>query len=175
MAGGRPAKSVAQHKLDGTYRADRHANTLAADALKKAPKPPAHLSKQEASAWKRITANLVEIGVLCPIDLPQIERYFEIRRNYEIARDGLEKMGLLIVQEGSQGQTREITNPMFGIMMECHRRMLEIEEKYGFSPTGRRKITIDPSSDADDQIAKTIWQNKGLKWEQMKNNKVGNG
>ncbi len=169
MPGGRPPKSITQHKLDGTYRADRHANTLAGEPIIKVPKLPPSLDAEDAREWRRICSQLIELGILCPIDLPQIERYFHIRRIYFDAKKLVESLGLTITVEGSQGQTREITNPSFGIMMETHRHMLQIEERYGFSPVGRRKITIDPTvSNPEDKIGDTLTGHLGGKWNKIK-------
>lgn len=69
MAGfkrGRPAKSVEQRKLEGTYRADRHGPAVHPVGGK--PIKPAYLKGVASETWDDLEPRLLETGIVSDLD-----------------------------------------------------------------------------------------------------------
>src|SRR2546427_8686108 len=64
---GRQRKSQSEHRLQGTYRADRHAPEPAAAADGPAPAPPAcppDLGPKARAVWEEVVPELARLGIL---------------------------------------------------------------------------------------------------------------
>jgi len=67
-------KSVELHKLEGTFRKDRHEQYAAEDpAVKGFPKCPEHMTGEAAIKWLELEAQ--DIGVIRSIDAGSLEVY----------------------------------------------------------------------------------------------------
>jgi len=64
---GRPAKTICQHRLEGTYRPDRHGERLDGLAPVGKPKKPPGLSESERKMWNFVVRSLPS-GVLSAAD-----------------------------------------------------------------------------------------------------------
>lgn len=93
---GRPPKPVAKHKLEGTFRSDRHGDRgdLLLD-LPGSPQMPAGLGDDARELWVRVVTQLTRAKVAVEIDSSQLEamcrwwaRYLENERHAcEFAHD----------------------------------------------------------------------------------------
>lgn len=66
-SGGKNAKTTAQHKRDGSYRADRHAKRADSSSNLSALRKPAGLSEIQSELWDAVATTLPP-GVLGSID-----------------------------------------------------------------------------------------------------------
>src|SRR5438445_5693784 len=74
--GGRKRKPTVLHKLDGTYRKDRHSELEPqVEALSALPEPPDHLSARAKRVWRSAGDKLLKLGVLSAIDLDLFASY----------------------------------------------------------------------------------------------------
>jgi len=67
-----PRKPLKQHKLDGTYRADRHGDRNPVEAVG-VPERPAGMPPLAASWWDSTVPKLIDLGVVGLIDGPALE------------------------------------------------------------------------------------------------------
>jgi|GEM_PF-3730612 len=71
MPGGRPRKTDAQKKLEGTFRKDRSAaGSISFSAITKVPEAPADFDDVAKGVWDTICAELIKIGMMESIDIP---------------------------------------------------------------------------------------------------------
>jgi len=68
MHAGRPAKTAQQHKLEGTYRRDRHAGVTAPEVPKGQPTSPKRLTGEARLEWDRMIQRLETTGTLTLVD-----------------------------------------------------------------------------------------------------------
>jgi hypothetical protein len=82
MSIGRPPKSAAQHKAEGTYRQDRHGGDTAI-ALQPILQinPPCWLPATLIPTWRNVTGDLCAMGAVCPSDLGLLEQAFRFIMN----------------------------------------------------------------------------------------------
>ena len=88
---GRPRKALALHKMEGTYRPDRHEGRVDDPGLLVAPvDAPTSLTDARAlNAWKLVVNRLAMTHRIAPEDLPSIEAAFHEYEQFWIARDHL--------------------------------------------------------------------------------------
>ena len=64
-------KTAAEHRVSGTYRADRH-GSAEWEPLTRSPQVPADLDPQARKFWRELAPMLVSASVLTPHDLPAL-------------------------------------------------------------------------------------------------------
>ncbi len=162
MPAGRPGKSIEQHKLDGTYRPDRHADIVAGIPLTKVPKMPAQIDRKYRKMWQEMCQQLIDLQVLTVVDLWMLAEYFVFYDMYRNAADNVKEEGHRLTIQGDKGQDRIITNPEVGIMNESWRRCKEILQCFGLSPVDRKKVSIQPTGAAEnDPVGDILKPTKG--------------
>jgi len=83
---GRPRKPVAEHLLDGTYRADRHGNAWTPAGE---PVIPDWLGPHARELWQAIVPTLVKSGVATAVDTAELAALCDWWALYRIAREAL--------------------------------------------------------------------------------------
>lgn len=147
---GRNHKPLAQHKLEGTFRKERHENKLYLDAYKVAPKPPSNLGAEGNKEWQRIASVLVQNQILTPMDIKALEFYC---MQFDIIYDCYED----IKQKGvtAKGYNDNIVkNPAWQTMKEAIELTNKIAAKFGLNPVDRMKITVKPQE--EDELEKLL-------------------
>lgn len=77
-SGGRNAKSVAQHKLEGTFDASRHAGYENPEPAKGTPTPPRPLAGHAKAEWDRMVARLEQSKTLALVDDAALYQYVQL-------------------------------------------------------------------------------------------------
>ncbi len=137
---GRPTKPIEQHKIDGTYRKDRHAHRLRAEGF---PVRPAWLDEDEHAArlWERVTEELLPHEVLASLDSTIIEVMCSSYSDWHKCRAALAEMGahddgfrqLMLAKKTARDS------------------VLDVARELGMSPSSRASLAIMPrKDDADD-------------------------
>jgi P27 family predicted phage terminase small subunit len=90
-SGGHNRKSVAQLKLEGTYRADRHGGRDGVVAPKGRPTPPASLAGVALAEWTRMCDRLEQAGTLSTIDDGILLVYVRLFADVEAIADDHER------------------------------------------------------------------------------------
>lgn len=79
---GRPPKSAAQHKKQGTYRPSRHGDDTALPLVPVLQvDPPIWLPATLIPTWQAVTGDLCAMGAICPSDLGLLEQAFRFIMN----------------------------------------------------------------------------------------------
>src|SRR5690348_8264998 len=64
--------------------------------LQEVPKPPSHLSTRGKAEWRRVAAQLIDLGLLSDLDLSALAAYCDAAAAYEQASNALKGQPLVI-------------------------------------------------------------------------------
>lgn len=145
MPGGRPPKSTALHRLEGTFRPARHdrrrAEPVAPGALAELP-PPAWLTEAQATLWRDIIAR-APAGVLRAADAELFCAYVELadrhRRAVEVQNQlDAGRVTPLLTRAGPGSTVAE--SPYLRIADRCVMLMARLAAELGLSPLARVRL-----------------------------------
>lgn len=77
-SGGRNAKTIQQHQLEGTFNTTRHSGFENPDPTAGTPKPPKALSAEARLEWKRMIGRLTESKTLSIVDDAALYQYVQL-------------------------------------------------------------------------------------------------
>jgi len=139
---GRPPKSVAQHKAEGTYRTTRHSVRAEMAIRSGVPEKPANLDEEGQRVWDKITSEL-PAEVLSTLDtfaLADLARTWSLLCKYQ----------QLVAQDPLDDKLSRLLNATQSIW-------LKYAARFGLSPTDRSRIKTPPQqSDELDPIAAVL-------------------
>ena|ERR1022692_4558494 len=147
-------KSLQEHKIQGTYRPERHGlnvRTSLTGALTSITAPK-FLSKVARQEWNRVCPLLAEQGILADIDQSLLASYCQMYAHWRSSEDDIAKNGLVITVESQTrtGRTsKPVQNPAVRNSIQFHRSMVQTAVKFGINPLDRPRIEI-PSDDIDE-------------------------
>jgi phage terminase small subunit len=129
-SGGHNRKSEAQHRLDGTFRSDRHAPQAVVMPMRgkrKAPRAPAGLSEASQRVWRQVHE---QYDVSSAPSLELLESALRSRDRAEQARRVLDKDGLLI-GEGTR------PHPLIAVERDSRAAFVNVMRTLGFPSEDR--------------------------------------
>ena len=144
-------KSIEEHKLDGTFRYDRHENIVEGDPLKVLPDVPDNLTGRSRKEYKKLGNILVEKNILTTLDINLFEMYCIQFHIIEEAYQDIKNKGVML--EGSRGTM--IKSPAFGVLKESIELQNRISAKFGFTPVDRAGIKL-PTKTVLDPLEKIM-------------------
>lgn len=137
MKGRRP-KPLAIHKLQGTFRADRHAELIAAPAGE--PTMPAHLDQVAQAEWRRVVREMDAMGTLSSADASTIASHAVSYSHAVAAEKELQRNGLVAVLPS--GAVRP--SPWLKIFENATAALRQYAIELGLSPSARTRLTLGP-------------------------------
>ena len=137
-------KSIEQKKLEGTYRACVDAPREEAEALvasvgvfypagTRLRAPKTIRTSAGRKHWREVTRNCMRLGMLSPVDLPQVERlclYYE----------KLEEIASLFL---AARPTEEEYKPLLDSLLKLAKAYDALADKYYVSPQARSRLALD--------------------------------
>ena len=150
--GGRPPKSTAQHKKDGTYNATKHRDRLQHPILEAIPAPPDYFTAGQSEKWNMICAMLKRDGMLSDTYLELLERYCNAWGTWWKARLEVDQSGITF--ETDSGQTKQ--NPAVAIEKEMLSLMLRILQDFGYTPRSAMSIKTPGGKEESDPLAELL-------------------
>jgi P27 family predicted phage terminase small subunit len=130
-----PKKAVADHRLQGTYRADRHAEQEVRPV--KAPTPPDDLPEPARAKWVELAALLAEAGVLTGLDVDLLGVYCRTFSIWAAAQKEVEEQG---PSYRAGGLIRR--HPSLATALQCARDLAALADKLALSPSGRQRLRV---------------------------------
>jgi len=151
-SGGRNAKTVKQHQLDGTHRADRHGGGFANPdpPLGDTPKPE-YLDGEASAEWDRTIERCRTNGTLAVTDDAAIENYVDAHVQWWLLkqeRDGLpsvlwEKVTQRMDEAGHVETFREPRiHPVVGRIDSALKTKKALQVELGLTPASRSRVKI---------------------------------
>lgn len=120
-----------------------------AKARKGEPRPPTAkpacpqwLPKEAKAEWRRQVKELEQQGTIALLDRAFLTAFCEAWAEYVEACKLIQKHGMII--KTTDGNL--IQNPVVSIRNKAYQRMLAIGKEFGFSPSARARLSIQPPS-----------------------------
>lgn len=136
---GRPAKTLAAHHADGTYREDRHGNlSLPVEE----PQPSGVLSVRATQIYHDLASRLHELGVVSSLDSLALTEAASCAAELELCRVQIELEGILI--DGKENPACGVANRLRGTL---YRYLCQL----GLTPRSRTGLRVE-KSEADDPL-----------------------
>jgi P27 family predicted phage terminase small subunit len=153
------AKPIEQHKLDGTYRPDRHEVAITHIPLSHIPQPPAMYKKNKTllNIYNDHAKILLDKDLLFQEDLPVLQSFCSAIYIRDKALESLLNDGVLYNHEQDRGSTNLAEHPAWKIHKSASELILRLSQKIGFNLYDKNKIQI-PSKpkDVKDPIMKAL-------------------
>jgi P27 family predicted phage terminase small subunit len=144
MAGRRP-KPTALKELEG--------NPGKRALNKREPKPtgtptcPSHLDAEAKKEWRRISKELIAIGLLTSVDRAALAAYCSSYSRWIAAEESIQKFGTVIKSPKSGFP---IQNPYVSIANTALDHMRKYAVEFGLTPASRSRLQVDPAGSQDD-------------------------
>jgi phage terminase small subunit len=146
---GRKPKIAAKHKLDGTYREDRHGNRLESVIVNDAPLqlvPPDSLRQDGKQQWQHVMDTLPE-HVLKNCDEGKLHQLAFIRQQLNDVQQAIE------------------SSPLDGKLIEIYLKLCgqydRLGKQFGLSPVDRASLKVEQPKKADDPFDAFMKANLG--------------
>lgn len=134
---GRPAKTLAAHMEDGTYRKDRHGDL---NVPVEVPEPSGNLSSRAHEIYDEIAQQLVELGVVSKLDAIALSEAASCKAELE------ECQRLLL---GSQYLLDGRENPLLGTMNRLRGTLYRFLCQLGLTPRSRTGLSVKKPAAVD--------------------------
>lgn len=163
-------KSIAQHKLDGTYRKDRHGDVKTPEPSAGRPDAPAELDSLEHGEWESLWADLEDMGMQFRVDAKAAYQYVKLFAETErIGEKQAEaRAGLRILEENLGDMQAEDKVQLFSQIVALHKEVSKATDQlrqgrmairpylveFGLTPASRGRIKLPTKKDEQDAFAK---------------------
>jgi phage terminase small subunit len=132
------SKPAELHKIEGTYRSDRHSDDIQAPMMVRMPKPPDGMSEVAAEWWKKKVLDLKDMGLLYRSDLELLSVYCNLLADLDHARrqvDGALNTEVRLKWSKAYNETWKVCS--------------QVNSALGQSPLARTRIKIERRKEAD--------------------------
>jgi P27 family predicted phage terminase small subunit len=136
----RPRKSDELHRLQGTYRKDRHARR-GAQVPVEVPSCPAWLSREAKAEWRRITRELLAAGRISLLDRAVLTAYCEAVAEFEALSTEITK---------APSPTAAIQAGLVGAKNNAAKRLITVGRQLGLSPAARVHLPAGQKPEPED-------------------------
>lgn len=130
---GRPAKAIALHVTDGTFREDRHAGgapVIAGDVVK-----PDFLDPVASDFWDRLAPKLIAVNVLTPADVESLQSCCDVWALWR-------KTHFMLMEDPTDKDTRIAASTYLGLFNA-------IAARFGLNPSDRARLKIEKPAPVD--------------------------
>lgn len=138
-------KSAAQHKRDGTYRADRHGqNDPPAFTASDDIHGPDYLSSDAKAEWERLAPELIRLGMFTVADRAMFATYCQSYSDYWKLTAELNALDSWATKPTEKGYV--CTVPQVNTRMKVWAVLKEAAARFGFDPSSRASMDIKPTA-----------------------------
>lgn len=111
------------------------------------PKCPPHLDREAKREWKRISQELIALGLLTNVDRASLAAYCAAFSRWAEAEKNLQKFGTVIKSPKSGFP---IQNPFLGVANTALDQMRKFATEFGLTPASRSRLQIEPMTGQQD-------------------------
>jgi P27 family predicted phage terminase small subunit len=133
------SKPAEIHKLEGTFRKDRHSDDVKAPMMGEMPTAPLNMSDEAAEWWRKKCIDLQQMGMLYRSDLELLANYCNLLADIDDARKR--------INESATGDDRL---KWLKYHNEALKYALPMTKEFGFTPLARTKIKLNKTEEPDD-------------------------
>jgi phage terminase small subunit len=130
------SKPTELHKIEGTYRPDRHSTDIKAPMMVRMPKPPEGMSEAAAVWWRKKVLDLKEMGLLVRSDLELLAVYCNLLADIDDARRNL-----------NNSLTLEVRAKWTKLHNDALKYAYQLNTALGQNPLSRTKIRVEKQGD----------------------------
>lgn len=144
---GRPAKSIAELKANGTYRPSVHgAEEDRAQVAITAPDQPSYVVQDAIKYFNEIVGYGLEMDIIGKADAPIIGLLSnELAEWAELNRD-VKAEGFMVEMPTATGFMQEVVNPKIKLRDDKLKVILKMLGELGMSPAARSKVVVNEKS-----------------------------
>lgn len=148
MPAGRPRKPTQLKKLAGNpgKRAlprDEPTPTV------RLPSPPRHLSGRARYEWRRLGAQLEQLGLMTTVDLRALELLCVSYDQMRTCQEKVDELGMVVYTP----QGYPMTNPWFTNMAKLQAEVAKMLREFGLTPASRSRVqAVKPEAEEDDPV-----------------------
>jgi P27 family predicted phage terminase small subunit len=139
---GRPRKTDAQHKADGTRRPDRQRGRVLPVEV---PATPPDLKGVAEACWNVVSEHLRFSGAISKVDGHALRLLCESWSIYVDATDAVREHGVMIAEEMRHGAKRYKQNPAVEVRAKVWKEIVTMLRQFGLTPASR--TAVQPGSD----------------------------
>lgn len=110
------------------------------------PTCPKHLDKTARVEWRRISRELLALGLLTSIDRAALAAYCMAWSRWARAEEKVQQTGE-VIKSSKSGYP--IQNPYVGVANTAMDHMRKLLVEFGMTPASRSRIQLDPGGSAD--------------------------
>lgn len=147
MAMGRPPKPTHLKVLEGNP-GKRVLNKHEPKPQTRAPACPKHLDKEARAEWRRISKELLHLGLLTEIDRAALAAYCQCWSRWIYAEEQLSKLEGQWTFTTDKGY--EAASPWISIASKALAEMRQYISEFGLSPAARTRIQVKPAEKEDE-------------------------
>lgn len=127
------SKPAAVHRLNGTYRKDRHGGQVEAPMIGGMPDAPEAMNERARYWWSIKVIDLKDMGLLYRCDMEMLEKYCQLLAEMDAART--------IMNELTNSRADEtLRDKLIRRHNEALRYALLMVREFGFTPLARTKL-----------------------------------
>lgn len=140
------AKPTGIHKLNGTYRPDRHSDDITAPMIGGMPDAPATMSDDAREWWRIKVIDLKDMGLLYRCDMELLAKYCNLLADMDDARRK--------INASTGGADVGSRLKLLRYHNEALKYAILMAREFGFSPLARTKIHVSAkeTKDAFDEL-----------------------
>ena len=142
--GGSNKKPLQLHKLQGTTRPSRHGERRIGPPLPP-PRCPSWLDPLGKGEWRRVTPELVRLGVVTVLDRVVLAGYCQCFARWRQASESLEREGSVV--PGYRGIMRK--NPLIMVERQYRESMQRFAQELGLTPSSRARLHLPDPHEPD--------------------------
>jgi len=158
-----PKKPTKLKILQGTARKDRMIENEP-DPENKTPSPPGHLNETAVVEWRRISAELFNLGLLSEIDRSALAGYCEAYSLWvEACEFRSERSKTDEIYHGMMEMTANgnvIQSPIIGIINQTRKAMKDFLIEFGMTPSSRSRVSGKDTANKTDVDNFTTYKKK---------------
>lgn len=111
------------------------------------PPCPKTLQGQARSEWRRITRELMSVGMISGLDLAALSIYCSAYAQWIEAQEQVKKLGAVVKSPSGF----PIFNPYWSIANKAAEQMLKVASEYGLTASSRSRLHATPPAPANDE------------------------
>lgn len=143
----RPRKPTGLKLLHGDFDKDpQRQNHNEPTPEVRAPSVPSHLPQLAKNEWKRVCAELKELGVLSRVERAALEQYCRAYAEWRIACKALENEGRYLPDKHGVLREHPAGRAMRGLAAICQKALSE----FGMTPSSRTRLHVAEGKPEDE-------------------------
>lgn len=154
-SGGQNAKTVQQHRLEGTYQRVRHAGIRNPEPPPGEPVPPQQLSGEAKAEWGRMIERLRQCQTLSVVDDAALYRYCVLHARAHRLELACAKLASPFVQDvfvdgAGVEHVKDKVHPGFAAIRTYDQTLRAYLVEFGLTPASRGRVKLPDKPKAQD-------------------------